>query len=177
MVTTRSPGEHVVRLEARPATPDGVGQVTIRDLVRTALRMRPDRIVVGEVRGPEAFDMVQAMNTGHEGSMSTCHANGPLDALRRVEAMVLSGAVALPLTALRDQLEASLDVVVHVVRRADGQRRVGAVVEVVARPRPDAALEVRALATGDRVVGAPERPSRADDPLAVGVAQPGGTAP
>ena len=173
----RLPGEHVVRLEARPATPDGVGQVTIRDLVRTALRMRPDRIVVGEVRGPEAFDMVQAMNTGHEGSMSTCHANGPLDALRRVEAMVLSGAVALPLTALRDQLEASLDVVVHVVRRADGQRRVGAVVEVVARPRPDAALEVRALATGDRVVGAPERPSRADDPLAVGVAQPGGTAP
>src|SRR5262245_28303155 len=103
----RLPGEHVVRLEARPPSADGTGEVTIRDLVRAALRMRPDRIVVGEVRGPEAFDMLTAMNTGHDGSLSTCHANGPLDALRRVETMVLSGAVALPLLAVRELAHAA----------------------------------------------------------------------
>ncbi|MCA1684025.1 MAG: CpaF family protein, partial [Actinobacteria bacterium] len=100
----RLPGEHVVRLEARPANAEGAGEVRIRELVRNALRMRPDRIVVGEVRGPEALDMLQAMNTGHEGSLSTCHANSPDDALRRLETMVLMGDVNLPLAAVRSQL-------------------------------------------------------------------------
>ncbi len=125
------PGEHVVRLEARPANAEGAGEVRIRDLVRNALRMRPDRIVVGEVRGPEALDMLQAMNTGHEGSLSTCHANSPDDALRRIETMVLMGEVQLPLAAVRSQLEAALDVVIQVARRPDGSRRVVAVAEVL----------------------------------------------
>ncbi len=128
----RLPGEHVVRLEARPANAEGVGQVSVRQLVRNALRMRPDRIIVGEVRGPEALDMLQAMNTGHEGSLSTCHANGPVDALRRLETMVLTGSVALPLGAVRDQLAAAVDLVVQVARRPDGTRGVVEVAEVVA---------------------------------------------
>jgi pilus assembly protein CpaF len=126
----RLPGEHVVRLEARPANADGLGAIGIRALVRNALRMRPDRIVVGEVRGPEALDMLQAMNTGHEGSLSTCHANGPADALRRLETMVLMGEVGLPLAAVRDQLGSALDLVVHVARRDSGDRRVVAIAEV-----------------------------------------------
>jgi pilus assembly protein CpaF len=125
------PREHVVRLEARPANAEGAGAVRIRDLVRNALRMRPDRIVVGEVRGPEALDMLQAMNTGHEGSLSTCHANSPDDALRRLETMVLMGEVQLPLAAVRSQLEAALDLVVQVARFPDGTRRIVAVAEVV----------------------------------------------
>jgi pilus assembly protein CpaF len=125
------PREHVVRLEARPANAEGAGEVRIRDLVRNALRMRPDRIVVGEVRGPEALDMLQAMNTGHEGSLSTCHANSPDDALRRLETMVLMGEVQLPLAAVRSQLEAALDLVVQVARFPDGSRRIVAVAEVV----------------------------------------------
>jgi pilus assembly protein CpaF len=125
------PGEHVVRLEARPPNAEGAGEVRIRDLVRNALRMRPDRIVVGEVRGPEALDMLQAMNTGHEGSLSTCHANSPDDALRRLETMVLMGEVQLPLAAVRSQLEAALDLVIQVSRRPDGSRRVVAVAEVL----------------------------------------------
>jgi len=125
------PREHVVRLEARPANAEGAGEVRIRDLVRNALRMRPDRIVVGEVRGPEALDMLQAMNTGHEGSLSTCHANSPDDALRRLETMVLMGEVQLPLAAVRSQLEAALDLVVQVARCGDGSRRIVAVAEVV----------------------------------------------
>ena len=122
--------EHVVRLEARPASAEGAGEVTVRDLVRNALRMRPDRIVVGECRGPEALDMLQAMNTGHEGSLSTCHANGPADALRRLETMVLMGSVALPLTAVREQVDAALDLVVQVARRPDGTRAVVELAEV-----------------------------------------------
>ncbi len=120
----RLPGEHVVRLEARPANAEGVGAVAIRDLVRNALRMRPDRIVVGECRGSEALDMVQAMNTGHEGSLSTCHANGPEDAMRRLETMILMGDVGLPLGAVRDQLSASIDLLVHVARAPHGGRRI-----------------------------------------------------
>ena len=99
----RLPGDHVVRLESRPPSAEGLGEVRIRELVRAALRMRPDRIVVGEVRSGEALDMLQAMNTGHEGSLSTCHANGPLDALRRLETMVLMGDVDLPHTVVREQ--------------------------------------------------------------------------
>src|SRR5205085_5223790 len=127
----RLPGEHVVRLESRPPNAEGAGEVRVRDLVRNALRMRPDRIIVGEVRGGEALDMVQAMNTGHEGSLSTCHANGTVDALRRLETMVLAGSAGLPLTAVREQVASALDLVVHVARRPGGARRVVAVDEVV----------------------------------------------
>ncbi len=126
----RLPGDHVVRLEARPPNAEGAGEVRIRDLVRNALRMRPDRIVVGEVRGAEALDMLQALNTGHDGSLSTCHANGPADALRRIETMVLMAGVALPLTAVREQLASAIDLIVHVARLPDGRRAVVEVGEV-----------------------------------------------
>ena len=116
--------EHVVRLEARPTDTDGVAPVTIRQLVRNALRMRPDRIIVGEVRGAETLDMLQAMNTGHEGSLSTCHANSPADAISRLETMVLLDGGAVPLAAVRDQISAAVDMVVHVARRPQGQRRI-----------------------------------------------------
>ena len=116
--------DHVVRLEARPADVDGVAPVTIRELVRNALRMRPDRIIVGEVRGAETLDMLQAMNTGHEGSLSTCHANSPADAISRLETMVLFDGGAVPLTAVRQQITAAVDMVVHVSRRAQGRRRI-----------------------------------------------------
>jgi pilus assembly protein CpaF len=139
-------GEHVVRLEARPPTADGTAAVTIRDLVRAALRMRPDRIVVGEVRGPEALDMVQAMSTGHDGSLATCHANSAVDALRRVEVMVVQGAPGLPLAAVREMVHAAIDLVVHVVRGRDGRRRVASVVEVM--PDPTSEPRVRPLPPG-----------------------------
>jgi pilus assembly protein CpaF len=126
----RLPGPHVVRLETRPAAPDGVAAVTIRDLVRAALRMRPDRIVVGEVRGPEALDMLGALNTGHDGSLSTCHANSPLDALRRIETLALLGSADVPLTAVRDQIAGAVDLVVHVERGSAGRRRITGVAEV-----------------------------------------------
>lgn len=119
--------DHVVRLEARPADSDGVASVTIRQLVRNALRMRPDRIIVGEVRGAETLDMLQAMNTGHEGSLSTCHANSPADAMSRLETMVLLDGGAVPLAAVREQIIAAVDMVVHVSRRPDGQRRITSV--------------------------------------------------
>jgi len=155
----RLPGDHVVRLEARPATADGLGAVSIRQLVRNALRMRPDRILVGEVRGPEAVDMLWAMNTGHEGSLSTCHANSPLDALRRLEVMVLSAELDLPLLAVREQLAAALDLVVHVARLADGGRAIVAVGEVV--DPPDGSSRLRPLADRDGLHHLPERPARA----------------
>ena len=121
---------HVVRLEARNATVEGVGEVTVRDLVRNALRMRPDRIVVGEVRGAEALDMVQAMSTGHRGSLSTVHANGPDDALRRLEVMILMAGFELPMPALARLLAGAVDLVVQVERTESSQRRVAAVAEV-----------------------------------------------
>ena len=120
---------HVVRLEARPANAEGVGAFSIRELVRNALRMRPDRIVVGECRGAEALDMLSAMNTGHEGSMSTCHANSPHDALRRLETMVLLAGEGLPLDAVRDQLHAAVDLIVEVGRGRNGARRIVSVAE------------------------------------------------
>ena len=135
--------DHVVRLESRPPNAEGVGEVRMRDLVRNALRMRPDRIVVGEVRGPEALDMLQAMNTGHEGSLSTCHANGPADALRRIETMVLMGDVHLPLDAVREQIAGAVDLVVQVDRAADGHRAVTAVAEVESDRSPGQPVEVR----------------------------------
>ena len=121
------PGNHVVRLEARPGALDGTGRVSIRDLVRNALRMRPDRLVIGEVRGGEAFDMVQALNTGHAGSMTTVHANTALDAVRRLEVMVLMAGFDIPLVAIREQLRSAIGVVVH-VNRCGSKRRVEQVV-------------------------------------------------
>jgi pilus assembly protein CpaF len=154
----RLPGEHVVRLEARPANAEGAGEVRVRDLVRNALRMRPDRILVGEVRGPEALDMLQAMNTGHEGSLSTCHANSPADALRRIETMVLMGEVDLPLPAVREQVRSAIDVVVQVARQPGGTRRVTAVAEV--GPCSEGEPDVRLLAGADAVIALPARPMR-----------------
>ena len=123
------PGEHVVRLEARPPNREGLGEVTIRDLVRNALRMRPDRLIVGEVRSGEAFDLLLALNTGHSGSLATCHANGALEGLRRLETLALLSGVEVPLGAVREQMLSAIDVVVHVVR-VGGLRRVAAVEEV-----------------------------------------------
>ncbi|MGZ4756281.1 MAG: CpaF family protein [Acidimicrobiia bacterium] len=121
---------HVIRLESRPVNLEGRGDITIRDLVRNALRMRPDRIIVGEVRGAEALDMLQAMNTGHDGSLSTLHANSPRDALSRLETMTLMAGLELPLRAVRDQIASALDVVVHLSRLRDGTRRVTQISEV-----------------------------------------------
>jgi pilus assembly protein CpaF len=124
---------HVVTLEARPANIEGVGHVSIRDLVRNALRMRPDRIIVGEVRDAAALDMLQAMNTGHEGSMTTVHANSPRDALSRIETMVLMAGLELPLRAIREQVSSALDLVVQLDRQSDGSRVVSAITEVQGR--------------------------------------------
>jgi pilus assembly protein CpaF len=123
--------DHVVRLESRPANVEGRGEVTIRQLVVNALRMRPDRIVVGEVRGPEALDMLQALNTGHDGSLTTVHANSPADALRRIETLALMAGVGLPHAAIRDQVASALDLVVHQARVPGGMRVVESVSEVV----------------------------------------------
>lgn len=122
--------DHVIRLEARPENTEGHGQITIRDLVRNSLRMRPDRIIVGEVRGAEALDMLQAMNTGHDGSLSTVHANAPRDALSRLETMVLMAGFDLPTRAIREQIASALDLIVHVDRFRDGSRRVTHLTEV-----------------------------------------------
>lgn len=122
--------EHVVTLESRPPNVEGRGEVTIRDLVRNALRMRPDRIVVGEVRGGEALDMLQAMNTGHDGSLTTAHANSPRDVLSRLETMVLMAGMDLPVRAIRSQIAAAIDVIVHMARFKDGTRKVTHITEV-----------------------------------------------
>ena len=121
---------HIVQMETRPSNIEGIGQVPQRELVRNALRMRPDRIIVGEVRGAEAFDMLQAMNTGHDGSMSTVHANSPRDALYRVENMVMMANLNLPLKAIRMNVASALDLVVHIERMRDGIRRVQSIVEI-----------------------------------------------
>jgi len=123
--------EHWVRLESRPPNVEGEGEVRIRELVRNALRMRPDRIVVGEVRGAETLDMLQAMNTGHEGSLTTIHANSPRDALGRIETMVLMSGINFPLNAMREQMASALDMIVHLTRLVDGTRRVSRITEVV----------------------------------------------
>ena len=125
--------DHVVTLEARPPNIEGAGEVSIRDLVRNALRMRPDRIVVGEVRDSAALDMLQAMNTGHEGSLTTIHANSARDALSRIETMVLFSGLDLPLRAIREQVASALDIVVQLERLADGRRVVSAITEVQGR--------------------------------------------
>ena len=123
--------EHVVRLESRPPSVEGRGEVTIRDLLRNALRMRPDRIVIGEVRGREALDLLTALNTGHDGALSTVHANSPADALRRLETLAMMAGVGLPLEAIREQVRRGIELVVHLARSPQGERRVVEVGEVV----------------------------------------------
>ena len=138
--------EHVVRMETRQANVEGKGRYTIRDLVQNALRMRPDRILVGEVRGPEALDMLQAMNTGHDGSLTTIHANGPEDAMKRIEGLVLE-AVDMPVRAIREQVVTALDVVVHLTRFADGRREVTAISEVAGLDRDEGTIVVEDIFT------------------------------
>jgi len=122
--------EHLVRLESRPANIEGKGEVTIRDLVRNSLRMRPDRIVIGECRGGEALDMLQAMNTGHDGSLTTIHANSPRDALARLETLVLMAGFDLPLRAIREQIASAISIIVQISREKDGSRKVVCVSEI-----------------------------------------------
>ena len=122
---------HVVRLESRPASVEGKGEVTVRDLLRNALRMRPDRIVIGEVRGAEALDLLTALNTGHDGALSTVHANSPADALARLETLALMAGLGLPHEAIAEQVQRGVDLVVHVERCPDGTRRVSEIAEVV----------------------------------------------
>jgi pilus assembly protein CpaF len=138
---------HVVRLESRPASVEGKGEVTVRDLLRNALRMRPDRIVIGEVRGPEALDLLTALNTGHEGALSTLHANSAADALGRLETLALMAGVGLPHEAIAEQVQRGVDLVVHVERRPDGSRRVAEIAEVT---RIAGATAVRTLDTGGK---------------------------
>jgi len=123
--------EHVITLESRPPNIEGSGEVRIRELVRNSLRMRPERIIVGEVRGPETLDMLQAMNTGHEGSLTTIHANSPRDALSRLETLVLTAGVELPLRAIREQVSSAFDLLVQITRLVDGSRRISHITEVL----------------------------------------------
>jgi pilus assembly protein CpaF len=125
-----------VRLETRPTNVEGKGEVTQRSLLRNSLRMRPDRIIIGEVRGSEAFDMMQAMNTGHEGSLTTVHANSPRDALARIENMVLMSGFDLPISVIREQMSSALHLVIHLARMLDGTRRVINVSEVAGMEGP-----------------------------------------
>jgi pilus assembly protein CpaF len=137
---------HVVRLESRPAGVEGRGEVTIRDLLRNALRMRPDRIVIGEVRGPEALDLLTALNTGHDGALSTIHANSPADALSRLETLALMAGVGLPHAAIAEQVQRGIEMVVHLERRPDGGRVVSEIAEVV---RAAGSTAVRTLAAAE----------------------------
>ena len=150
---------HLVSLEARPPSLEGKGEVTQRDLVRNCLRMRPDRILVGEVRGPEAFDMMQAMNTGHEGSLTTIHSNSPRDALARIENMILMAGLDLPLRAIREQMVSALQVVVQIARMPDGSRKIITVSEItgmegqVVTMQDIYRFEQRGIDTEGRIVG------------------------
>jgi pilus assembly protein CpaF len=121
---------HVVRLETRPPNLEGVGEITMRDLVKNCLRMRPERIIVGEVRGPEAFDLLQAMNTGHDGSMGTVHANNPREAISRMENMIAMGGLNLPSAAVREQIASAVNVIIQVQRLRDGSRKTTHVSEI-----------------------------------------------
>jgi pilus assembly protein CpaF len=122
---------HVVRLETRPPNLEGSGAITMRDLVKNCLRMRPERIIVGEVRGPEAFDLLQAMNTGHDGSMGTLHANNPRECLSRIESMITMGGFSLPSRTIREMMCSSIDVIVQATRLRDGSRRITHITEVM----------------------------------------------
>ncbi|MEW6472710.1 MAG: CpaF family protein [Actinomycetota bacterium] len=150
---------HLVRLEARPPNAEGAGAVPVRALVRAALRLRPDRLIVGEVRGEEAFDLLQALNTGHSGSLCTIHANGPAEALARLESLVLLARTGLPVDAIRAHIRASIDAVVHIARYPDGSRRIEAIAEL------SGPTGLRALYPPGRSGSAPTRlPRRAGAP-------------
>ena len=133
--------KHVISLETRLTNYEGTGEITIRDLVRNSLRMRPDRIIVGEVRGKEAFDMLQAMNTGHNGSLTTMHANGPIDALNRLETMILMAGMEIPIPAIREYIENAIDIVVQTTRLPDGRRKITSICEVVGFDKDNIKLE------------------------------------
>jgi pilus assembly protein CpaF len=151
--------DHVVRLETRPPNAEGLGEVKARDLVKNALRMRPDRIIVGEVRSSEALDMLQAMNTGHEGSLTTIHANSPRDALSRLETMILMAGSNLPDRAMREQISSALDLIIQISRLADGSRRITSIVEVTGMEGPVTATQEiyrfkrRGIAPNGSVIG------------------------
>lgn len=147
--------EHVIRLESRPPNVEGKGQITIRDLVRNSLRMRPDRIIVGEVRGGETLDMLQAMSTGHDGSLATVHANSAEDALMRLQTLGSMSEVMIPFEALKDQINSAVDVVVQLARHADGSRRIAEIALVVSHGR-----EQFRIATVARYVTRPTGPDR-----------------
>jgi len=144
---------HVVRLGTREATPDGVAAITLAHLLRTALRLRPDRLVVGEVRGGEAVQLLHALNTGHDGSLSTVHANSAVDALHRLSGLVLQHAGNWPLAAVHHHVVRAVDAVVHLERAPDGTRRVAEIVEVLPQPHPQWGVGVRQLVVEGRVVG------------------------
>ncbi len=150
-------GLHAVRLEARPGGVDGVRAVALGELVRTALRLRPDRLIVGEFRGSEVLAVLQALNTGHDGSLATCHANSAVDGLRRVETLVMQASPTWPLMAIRRQVSRSIDVVIHLNRLGDGRRRVEEIIEVI---ESDGEPEGRPLFTGGEVVRSVERGRR-----------------
>lgn len=162
--------DNLVRLETRNAGPDGSGAITIKDLIKSALRMRPDRIVVGEVRGGEALDMLQAMNTGHDGSLSTGHANSTHDMLSRLETMVLQGAAGLPLEAIRQQIGSAVDIIIHLSRLRDKSRKTMEIVEILGYDPEKRTYRVNPLyefrespeSSKDRVVG---RLTRTDNPM------------
>src|SRR6188508_2734007 len=158
--------DHVITLEARPPNIEGQGEVKIRELVRNALRMRPDRIIVGEVRGPETLDMLQAMNTGHEGSLTTIHANSPRDALSRLETLVLTAGVDLPLRAIREQTSSAFDLLVQISRLVDGSRRVTHITEVLRMESDVITLQDLFLAKPPDEEAAAVRGSRLLSPLA-----------
>ena len=132
---------HVISLETRLTNYEGTGEITIRDLVRNSLRMRPDRIIVGEVRGKESFDMLQAMNTGHNGSLTTMHANGPVDALNRLETMILMAGMEIPIPAIREYIENAIDIVIQISRLSDGRRKITSICEVVGFDKDNIKLE------------------------------------
>ncbi|HEY0396861.1 MAG TPA: CpaF family protein [Acidimicrobiia bacterium] len=158
---------HVVRLEARPANAEGAGAVPVRALVRAALRLRPDRLVIGEVRGGEAFDLLQALNTGHCGSLCTIHANGPGDTLARLESLVLLAGVGLPVDAIRAQIHSSIDAVVHVVRHPGGRRAIEAIAEL------SGPTGLRPLYPAGSECGLPARPPRLADGAPFDAGRPG----
>jgi pilus assembly protein CpaF len=162
---------HVIRLESRPANVEGRGQVTIRDLVRNSLRMRPDRIVVGEVRGGETMDMLSAMNTGHEGSLTTVHANSPEDALSRLETLASMSDLDIPFQAVQEQVNNAIDVIVQLDRGPDGSRRVSNVVSLESRRREDYLLHTVSVFEAsdfesDRIVRGRHVPHRITDKMA-----------
>ena len=137
--------DNIVKLETKNAGPDGKGAISIRDLIKSALRMRPERVVVGEVRGAEALDMLQAMNTGHDGSLSTGHANSTTDMLSRLETMVLTGAAGLPLEAIRQQIASAVDIIIHLSRLRDKTRKTMEIVEILNFDQQNRTIEVNPL--------------------------------